>query len=623
MKYAVSIEPGHTAKILSSLVAVFALLSLATIALRFGFGHVSGFVHQFYLGNEYTLPNFFASLLLLGASALLAIIASRKYEIGGKFRRHWLALAIIFFCISASEILRLHENLNRPMREVFGAEGFFYFGWVIPGLALVLLLALAYFRFLLHLKKRYRLLFLASAATYVGGALGLEMVSAHYAEMHGRDSPAYALLATDGETMELLGVTLFIYALLEYIEGHLREVRFRLGRRVAKARERAAPLKIALGGRASAGGEEDALSEEGRKREAPPAAVPSAPLERSASSAPSEGGGESIALVLGADESFALPMAVTLYSALANLSPESKARVFILDGGLSKESRARLERVARKSGARARIEWREVEAERLAREVNLHERFSPAVLLRLVIPEVLPERFERAIYLDSDLVVEEDLTRLWQTDFEGKALLAARERWVSHSENGIQRWRELDLSPEAPYFNSGVLVMNLRRWREERIAEEVLSYLRCYREALNHLSDQEGLNAVLAKRWKALDPRWNALYQFYELEEGEELGLGREWGYTCEEVAEEAFVIHYSSGRHKPWRPECRHPETGRFHGYLRKSGWFTLEEYLRWKTEFVLGRVKVLWGVAKDVTRPYRHAAKRRLRQGLDAVRD
>lgn len=323
---------------------------------------------------------------------------------------------------------------------------------------------------------------------------------------------------------------------------------------------------------------------------------------------------------MGADEHFALPLAVTIYSALVNLSPKSEAQVFVLDCGLSKESRHRLERLVHRSRTRAHIEWKEIDTKRLASEVAIDERFSPAVLSPLAIPEVLPERFERAIYLDSDVVVEADLTELWQTDFEGKALLAARERDVSHPRYGIKRWRELGLSPEAPYFNAGITVINLKRWREEELAEKVLNYLRRYKDELNHFSDQEGQNAILAGKWKMLDPRWNVWHKFYMPKECKELELGKEWGYTCEEVIEDPYIIHYTYD--KPWLPKCSHPERDRFHHYLRESGWFTSKEYLQWRVRFMQGRTKVLWGVAKNITRPYRHAVRGWMHKSLEAVR-
>lgn len=232
----IKIRPRRVASVLGTLVAIFALLSLLTIVFRFGLGRgrVFGFVEQFDLDSEYNIPTYFASLLLLTAAVLLAVIASWKRKAEDAFTYHWAVLAVLFLYISADEVIRLHERLNEPMRDLFGAGGWFYFGWVIPGLIAVTLLALFYVRFLLHLDRRFLMLFLASGAIYVAGALGMEMVAARYVEAYGLNNAPYALMATVEETMELAGVSLFIYALLKYVEVHIREVRFWVGSEAAR-----------------------------------------------------------------------------------------------------------------------------------------------------------------------------------------------------------------------------------------------------------------------------------------------------------------------------------------------------------------------------------------------------
>jgi hypothetical protein len=69
--------------------------------------------------------------------------------------------------------------------------------------------------FLFRLPARFRLLFIVSGAVYVGGGIGVEIVSQLYADASGKWDPIYAALATLEETLEMLGVALLIYALLQ------------------------------------------------------------------------------------------------------------------------------------------------------------------------------------------------------------------------------------------------------------------------------------------------------------------------------------------------------------------------------------------------------------------------
>ena len=86
---------------------------------------------------------------------------------------------------------------------------------------------------------------------------------------------------------------------------------------------------------------------------------------------------------------------------------------------------------------------------------------------RLLLPRLVPREVTRAIWLDCDLLVTTDLVRLWETDLGGCHLLAVRDPVVPlvSSRYGIRRWRELGIAPDAPYFNAGVMLLDVDRWR--------------------------------------------------------------------------------------------------------------------------------------------------------------
>jgi lipopolysaccharide biosynthesis glycosyltransferase len=74
----------------------------------------------------------------------------------------------------------------------------------------------------------------------------------------------------------------------------------------------------------------------------------------------------------------------------------------------------------------------------------------------------------------------------------------------------IRDYRELGFSPELPYFNAGVLVIDSARWKDEAVGERALDYL-ARRPATVNLFDQEALNAVLGARWQRASYRWNLI----------------------------------------------------------------------------------------------------------------
>ena len=70
---------------------------------------------------------------------------------------------------------------------------------------------------------------LISGLTYVSGALGMELLKAHQAVMHGVKSTGYATVSTIEESLEMLGLLLFVYALMAYVKSELRTLRLSIG----------------------------------------------------------------------------------------------------------------------------------------------------------------------------------------------------------------------------------------------------------------------------------------------------------------------------------------------------------------------------------------------------------
>jgi len=171
---------------------------------------------QFSLSSERTPPAFFAFLLLLICGVWLGIIALHEHHGGSRWWRHWAVLAVMFVFMAYDEAAGLHEKAIEPLRELLDAGGFFYYAWVIPGIIVVTITFLAYLPFLLHLPPVFRWLFLLSGAIYVGGAIGMEMISGAHIDQHGRDL-VYRLMTIVEEAFEMLGALLFIASLMKYL----------------------------------------------------------------------------------------------------------------------------------------------------------------------------------------------------------------------------------------------------------------------------------------------------------------------------------------------------------------------------------------------------------------------
>jgi len=238
----IHLKPGRMALILGILAIILVALSLTGQSFRFftlpfelhtatGEFFLDMFIDEFSVNTESNIPTWFNATLLLLASLATFVIASIKRTARDRYRFEWAILACVFLLLSVDEASMIHEQFSRLFKDAPDVSGWLHYKWLIPGSIVVLLLALTFLRFFLHLESRYKILFLASSALYIFGAFGGELFSGHFANAYGTKHFAYAAMTTGEELLEWLGVILMIFTLLKYIETHFAEIQVRSGPR--------------------------------------------------------------------------------------------------------------------------------------------------------------------------------------------------------------------------------------------------------------------------------------------------------------------------------------------------------------------------------------------------------
>jgi lipopolysaccharide biosynthesis glycosyltransferase len=255
-----------------------------------------------------------------------------------------------------------------------------------------------------------------------------------------------------------------------------------------------------------------------------------------------------VRLIMAADSEYALPLAVTVRSAVE--TTQRPVELIVLDGGLTSAERQRL--LDSWSGSRLTVHWLEIDEQKLA-HLPVWGRMKPVTYIRLLIAHLTPDDWTRVLWLDSDILVQEDLARLWDLDFDGRLALAARDLVVPYlgSRYGVNAWKELGLNPVAPHFNAGVMLVDLERWRIDCIAEKAVEYLGKHGARVCFF-DQEALNAVLVGQWGELDPRWN---QIASMAGQPFLDASHLDPAIYKRLVENPFLVHFA-GSLKPWK--CR-----------------------------------------------------------------
>jgi lipopolysaccharide biosynthesis glycosyltransferase len=335
---------------------------------------------------------------------------------------------------------------------------------------------------------------------------------------------------------------------------------------------------------------------------------------------------EEIIVVSASDNGYAMPLAVTVRSALANLAPDRRMQLYILDGGIDDANKRRLLeswKDPRLTVQFVRPDMSQVQGLMVSNHVNV------VTYLRLLMPFVLPAHVRRAIYLDADLTVLRDLGEMWDTPQAGSPCLATQDiaapcinaavslstfaRCKNHlaAHTPIANYRQLGIAEDGKYFNGGVLVVDLDLWRRERLAEKMLGVLRDHHQHVLWW-DQYALNVVLAGRWKEIDPRWNQNAHIYVYPGWEHSPLSRE---TFQRLRDDPWIVHFCSPT-KPWHYFCDHPSTGDFRRYLKQTAWrdwkpAVPEDYLRkwWKFHVtpIRRRLKNYEKQVREVLKPLR----------------
>ncbi len=166
---------------------------------------------------EANLPTYFSSLVLLANGIILLLIGKGHKALGEKFW-HWFGLAAIFVFLALDEMIQIHEQLRAPMEALFNTSGILYFAWFIPYIAIMVIIAIAYFKFMMRLPKQILKLFILAGVIFVSGAAVMEAISGMHAELHGEGTLTYALMYSFEELLEMTGAAIFLYALVSYIQ---------------------------------------------------------------------------------------------------------------------------------------------------------------------------------------------------------------------------------------------------------------------------------------------------------------------------------------------------------------------------------------------------------------------
>jgi lipopolysaccharide biosynthesis glycosyltransferase len=217
-----------------------------------------------------------------------------------------------------------------------------------------------------------------------------------------------------------------------------------------------------------------------------------------------------ITIAVATDNNYSILLAALLKSIEVNHKTPEKIDVYVIDDGISAGNIRKLK--SQVTGDIITLHWLK-SSEIIPADIRMpldSSAFPVTAYMRVLAPNALPASVNKMIYLDVDMIVQEDISKLWHIDLRDHIFGAVIDfaEVVSTSWAGIPNYKELGMAPDTKYFNSGMMLINIEKWKAANITRRVMD---CVHENLENvrMADQYGLNVVLVNQWLEIDRRWN------------------------------------------------------------------------------------------------------------------
>lgn len=212
-----------------------------------------------------------------------------------------------------------------------------------------------------------------------------------------------------------------------------------------------------------------------------------------------------IPIFFASDNNYAPFLGIAIHSMLKNASKDYFYKIFILTTDLEENF---VERILKEKTTNSSIEFISLknELDKMDDIFHLRDYYSKETYYRFFIARLFPE-YKKILYLDSDIIVNDDISKLYNTDITDYYVAAAPEEVMAEVNTfGEYVEKTLDIKREK-YFNAGILLINSEKFREFNIEQQFIDLSKKYTFALTQ--DQDYLNVICKNKIKYLDLGWN------------------------------------------------------------------------------------------------------------------
>ncbi|WP_428328153.1 glycosyltransferase family 8 protein [Mucilaginibacter sp.] len=218
-----------------------------------------------------------------------------------------------------------------------------------------------------------------------------------------------------------------------------------------------------------------------------------------------------ISIIVVTDEHYIVLLAALIKSIETTHKTSEKIHLYIIADGVKTKSKTKLKNSI--DSNMIDLSWISMK-DAITPEVSLpidHSSFPLNIYMRLFIPNIVAPGTQKALYLDVDMIVLEDISKVWKINLGDKIIAAVQDPRLltfSNSWGGVANYKELGFPADTKYFNTGLLLIDIPRWVALNITQRTIDCVANNKKYANY-PDQYALNIVLANQWLELDSRWN------------------------------------------------------------------------------------------------------------------
>lgn len=279
-------------------------------------------------------------------------------------------------------------------------------------------------------------------------------------------------------------------------------------------------------------------------------------------------------IAYAADDRFAEILGVSLVSLYENSRDVDSINVYILDSGITEEKKEKIKQVCQDYNRSLPMWIRGFNISKvLSIEVDV-DRGSLSQYARLFISSNIPENIARVLYLDCDIMIRKSIRELWNLNLHDKTIGVLMDAFSKHYRANI------NLQPNDIMFNSGVMLIDLEKWRKQKVEEKLLNIISQKKGKIQQ-GDQGALNAVLTHETYCFEPRFNSVTIYFDFNYKEMMIYRKPpRGYYGEELIRRATddpsIIHFTTSflSKRPWIKGCQHRYVGEWLKYKAMSPW-------------------------------------------------